>query len=190
MPLKAFHSDGTGFLSDIVRAVYYAVQNKANIINMSFDTTTASSELSKALDYANRNNVICVASAGNDGAQEIVYPSAMQNEVMGVASTDDLDNRSTFSNFGNAIVWVAAPGEEIITTYPFSSYAAGRGTSFSAPFVSGASALVLNLLPGANESQAAAAVAHGVPVGAGMGNGRLDIVQALQSIPQGTVTVP
>ncbi len=190
LPLKAFHSDGTGFLSDIVRAVYYAVQNKANIINMSFDTTTASSELSKALDYANRNNVICVASAGNDGAQEIVYPSAMQNEVMGVASTDDLDNRSTFSNFGNAIVWVAAPGEEIITTYPFSSYAAGRGTSFSAPFVSGASALVLNLLPGANESQAAAAVAHGVPVGAGMGNGRLDIVQALQSIPQGTVTVP
>ncbi len=190
LPLKAFHSDGTGFLSDIVRAVYYAVQNKANIINMSFDTTTASSELSKALDYANRNNVICVASAGNDGAQEIVYPSAMQNEVMGVASTDDLDNRSTFSNFGNAIVWVAAPGEEIITTYPFSSYAAGRGTSFSAPFVSGASALVLNLLPGANESQAAAAVAHAVPVGAGMGNGRLDIVQALQSIPQGTVTVP
>lgn len=183
LPLKAFHSDGTGFLSDIVSAVYYAVQNKANIINMSFDTTTPSTELSKALDYANQNNVICVASAGNDGVQETVYPAALQNDVMGVASTDDLDDRSSFSNFGNGIVWVAAPGEEIITTYPFSSYATGSGTSFSAPFVSGASALLLNLLPGANQSQAAAAVAHAVSVGADMGNGRLDIVQALQSIP-------
>ena len=191
LPLKAFHSDGTAFLSDIVRAVYYAVQNNANIINMSFDMTAPSAELSKALDYANQNNVICVAAAGNDGAQETVYPAALQNDVMGVASTDVLDNRSTFSNFGNTVVWVAAPGEQIITTYPFSTYATGNGTSFSAPFVSGASALVLNLLPAANESQASAALAHAAPVGQGMGNGRLDIVQALQSIPQGTtLTAP
>lgn len=52
--------------------------------------------------------------------------------------------------------------------------------SFSAPFVSGAGALLLNLDPATNESKAAAAVAHVVPVGSGMGNGRLDLVQALQ----------
>src|SRR6266571_4244126 len=182
LPLKAFSSDGTGYLSNILHAVYYGVQGGANIINMSFDMTSSSLEFSKAMDYANQNGVICAASAGNDGAQEIVYPAAYQNDVMGVASTSDTDTRSSFSNYGDAIVWVAAPGEGIISTYPFSSYAAGWGTSFSAPFVSGAGALLLNLDKSTNQSKAAAAVAHAVPVGSGMGNGRLDLVQALQSV--------
>jgi hypothetical protein len=182
LPLKAFSSNGTGYLSDILRAAYYGVQNGANVINMSFDFKTNSLELTKAMDYANQNNVICAASAGNDGMQEIVYPAALQNDVMGVASTSDTDSRSSFSNYGNAIVWVAAPGEAIISTYPFGTYAAGWGTSFSTPFVSGGGALLLNLDRATNESKAAAAVAHAVPVGAGMGNGRLDLVQALQSV--------
>jgi Subtilase family len=185
MPLKAFSSNGTGYLSDILRAIYYAVQNKANVINMSFDFTSSSAELSKALDFANHNGLICVASAGNDGLQEIVYPAALQNDVMGVAATSDTDARSSFSNYGDAIVWVAAPGEAIISTYPWGTYAAGWGTSFSAPFVSGAGALLLKLDGSTNESKAAAAVAHAVPLGTGMGNGRLDLVQALQSVPAG-----
>src|SRR3989442_9926301 len=193
MPLKAFSSDGTANLSDILRAIYYAVQNKANVINMSFETQTSSFELSKALDYANQNNVISAASAGNDGQGPnfLVYPAALQNDVMGVASVGSIpgvtdSTRSTFSNFGNSIVWVAAPGEAIITTYPFGTYSAGWGTSFSAPFVSGAGALLLNQQPATNEFQAATAVAHGVNVGADMGKGRLDLVQALQSQPVGT----
>ena len=181
LPLKAFKSDGTGFLSDILRAIYYGVQNNADVINMSFDTKTNSLELSKALDYANQRGVICAASAGNDGQKEMVYPAALQNHVMGVASTTDLDQRSYSSNFGDAIVWVDAPGEAIVTSYPFSTYAAGWGTSFSTPFVSGAAALLQNLQGSTNESQAAAAVAHAVPVGPDMGNGRLDLVQALSA---------
>src|SRR5207248_8166948 len=98
---------------------------------------------------------------------------------MGVASTSDQDTRSSFSNYGDEIVWVAAPGEAIVTTYPFSTYAAGWGTSFSAPFVSGGSSLLLNKQANTNESQAARAVAHAVPIGPDMGNGRLDLVQAL-----------
>jgi Subtilase family len=185
LPLKAFSSNGTGYLSDILRAIYYAVQNKANVINMSFDFKSSSAELSKAMDYANQNGVICTASAGNDGVQEIVYPAALQNDVMGVASTSDTDARSSFSNYGDAIVWVAAPGEGVISTYPWGTYAAGWGTSFSAPFVSGAGALLLGLEGTANEAKAAAAVAHAVSLGSGMGNGRLDLVQALGSVPAG-----
>jgi len=185
LPLKAFHSDGTGFLSDILRAIYYAVQNDANVIHMSFDTTTNSTELKNALDFANQLNVICVASAGNDGQgpPTLVYPAALQTDVMGVASTSDLDTRSTFSNYGNAIVWVAAPGEGIITTYPFSTYAAGWGTSFSAPFVAGGVALMRNLRPHIDESLAALALAHAQFVGPDMGNGRLDLVMALAALP-------
>ncbi|HZV86549.1 MAG TPA: S8 family serine peptidase [Candidatus Binatus sp.] len=190
LPLKAFHSDGTANLSDILRAIYYAGQNGANVINMSFDTTTPSAELQKALDYVNQLGVISAASAGNDGTQETVYPAALQTDVMGVASVGSTpateDTRSSFSNFGTGIVWVAAPGEEIITTYPFSSYAAGWGTSFSAPFVSGGAALLRNLQATLNEAQAAAAVAHAAPLSdATLGNGRLDLVPALQSLTSG-----
>jgi Subtilase family len=186
LPLKAFHSDGTGYLSDILRAIYYAAQNNANVINMSFDFKTASQELSNALDYADKLNIICVASAGNDGAMETVYPAALQTDVMGVASTSDLDTRSTFSNFGNGIVWVAAPGEAIVTTYPFSTYSAGWGTSFSAPFVSGGAALLRALRTDINQSLASAAIAHAQFVGADMGNGRLDLLMALTALPVGS----
>src|SRR5229473_341029 len=187
MPLKAFHSDGTASLSDILRAIYYGVQNNANVINMSFDTKTASTELKNALDYANQLGLISVASAGNDGMQETVYPAALQNDVMGVASVGSTTvsdgTRSTFSNFGDAIVWVAAPGEEIVTTYPFGTYAAGWGTSFSAPFVSGAAALARSLKTAITESEAAAAIAQAAPLSdPGMGHGRLDLVLALQSL--------
>jgi len=183
LPLKAFHSDGTASLSDILRAIYYGVQNGANVINMSFDITTASTELQKALDYANQNGLICAASAGNDGKAEIVYPAALQTDVMGVASTTDQDARSSFSNFGNAIVWVAAPGEAIVSTYPYDTYAAGWGTSFSAPFVSGGAALLHTLNAAINQSSAAVAVAHAVPLAdAGMGNGRLDLCATLASV--------
>jgi hypothetical protein len=186
MPLKTFKSDGTGYLSDILRAVYYAVQNNANVINMSFDTQTNSQELKKALKYAYQNGAICVASAGNEGQSApplTVYPAEWQNYVMGVASTSDRDTRSSFSNYGNPIVWVAAPGEAIVTTYPFDTYAAGWGTSFSAPFVSGGSSLLLNRQGNIGERQAARAMANAVAVGPNMGHGRLDLVQALGAIP-------
>jgi len=191
MPLKAFHSDGTASLSDILRAIYYGVQNGANVINMSFDTKTSSAELQKALDYVNQQGVICAASSGNDGqgppaSPILVYPAALQSDVMGVASTSDQDTRSSFSNYGSAIVWVAAPGEAIVSTYPYNTYAAGWGTSFSAPFVSGAAALLRNRHANINESTAAAAVAHAVPIGPDLGHGRLDLVQALQAIPVAT----
>src|SRR5205807_1244761 len=141
---------------------------------------------SKAMDYANQNGVICAASAGNDGMEEIVYPAAYQNDVMGVASTSNTDTRSSFSNYGNAIVWVTAPGEAIISTYPFGTYAAGWGTSFSAPFVSGAAALLRNRRSNINGARAAAAVAHAVYIGHDMGHGRLDLIQALQAMPAST----
>jgi len=183
LPLKAFHSDGTASLSDILRAIYYGVQNSANAINMSFDMKTSSVELQKALDYANQRGVICAASSGNDGTQEIVYPAALQNDVMGVASTTNQDTRSQFSNYGNAIVWVAAPGESIVSTYPFATYAAGWGTSFSAPFVSGGAALLHNLNTAIAQSGAVSATAHAVPLtDPGMGNGRLDLCMALGSV--------
>ena len=179
LPLKAFHSDGTGYLSDILRAFYYAVQNQADVINMSFDFSSPSPEMAAAIDYATENNVVCVASVGNDGQPVSTYPAAIL-PVMGLASTSDMDTRSTFSNYGSD-VWLAAPGEEIITTYPFGTYAAASGTSFSAPFVSGTAALVRDLVPGLSPHDVTEAVAHAKPLTSDLGNGRLDIFLALSS---------
>ncbi len=181
LPLKAFSSNGTGTLSNIIAAIYYAVQNNANVINMSFELSTNSTELTDALNYATSNNVICAASSGNDGEDEVVYPAGLPN-VMGVASTNDSDQRSSFSNYGDQVVWVAAPGENIVTTYPFGTYSATSGTSFTSPMVAGTAALLLNLQSGWNQSTAAAAIAHANWIGPNMGNGELDVFQTLSSV--------
>ena len=180
LPLKAFSANGNGSLSNILAAIYYAVQNHANVINMSFDLTTSSTELGNAINYANSHNVILAASSGNDGKQEMVYPAGLQN-VMGVASTNNQDQRSTFSNYGNQIVWVAAPGEGVITTYPFATYAAGWGTSFSSPMVAGTASLLVNMQSSSSENQAAWALAHAKWIGLNMGNGRLDVYGSLSA---------
>jgi subtilisin family serine protease len=179
MPLKAFGPDGSGSLANILQAIYYAAQHNANIVNMSFDLTSPSQELATAISAAEKSGLIFVASAGNDGAMEMVYPAGLSN-VMGVASTNAQDQRSSFSNYGNQIVWVAAPGEAVVTTYPFGSYAAGWGTSFSAPMVAGGVDLIRNLNPGVSQSSASLDLAQAqLLLAVGMGNGRIDLQRAL-----------
>jgi len=180
MPLKAFKADGTGNLSDVLSAIYFAAQNGARVINMSFSLSTYSQEMATALKFASRRHVICVASAGNGGREEIVYPAALP-DVMGVASTTNNDTRSTFSNYGADLVWVAAPGEGIITTYPFGTYGAGWGTSFSAPLVSGAAALMVGANMSFRESSAESALANAIWISPDLGNGRVDLYQAVNA---------
>src|SRR6266852_253858 len=124
MPLKAFKANGTSNVFDILRAIYYAVDHGAKVINMSFSLVSPSPEFLQAVNFATESGVICVSSAGNMGKKTLVFPAAYKN-VLGIASTNNLDVRSTFSNFGAALVHLAAPGEGIITTYPGKHYAAG-----------------------------------------------------------------
>ena len=180
IPLKAFASDGTGYTSDIIRAIVYAAQSGANVLNMSFSRGTPSPELERAIDNAASFGVIAVASAGNDGQPTLMYPAAYGN-VMGVASTADDDSRSSFSNYGSDLVWVAAPGEGIITTYPWGTFAGAWGTSFSAPMVSGAAALLVGLESTATYGQASSAVAQAQPLTPDLGYGRLDLYLAVSA---------
>src|SRR5438094_1529980 len=145
---------------------------------MSFDYPTYSPELANAIKYANKNGVILVASAGNDGQQAAVYPGALPS-VIDVASTSNSDIQSVFTNYGAPPVWIAAPGEGIVTTYPWGTYAAVWGTSFSTPFVAGAAALLLDVNANASESDASQAISHAKVLSSDLGNGRLDIYQAV-----------
>ncbi len=208
LPLKSFQASGAGYNSDILRAIYYAVGHGAKVINMSFNYSTYSPELANAVNYATTSGVICVAAAGNSGEQATVYPAALKG-VIDVASTSNSDTPSTFSNYGAPPVWLAAPGEGVMTTYPYGTYAAGWGTSFSTPMVAGATALMvasynaqasapqtgislgllnisLSLSGSANAPswgpQAANALAHTDAISdPQMGHGRLDTYLAMQA---------
>lgn len=177
MPVKVFKGDGASSLFDILRGVYFAVDRGARVINMSFSTSEFSVELMRAISYANSRGVICVASAGNDGRETLVYPAGL-GKVIGVASTNNSDLRSIFSNYGDALATVAAPGEGVVSLYPGKNYAAGWGTSFSAPLVAGGAALLVQIGDHTNQAQATQALSQVVPIGQGLGAGRIDLYQA------------
>ena len=189
MPLKAFHADGTSRAYDIVRAIYYAVDHGARVINMSFSATVSSPEIARAINYATDRGVICVASAGNLGQEVVVYPGGFRN-VLGVASSNSATPpvRSSFTNFGDALVSLAAPGEGVITTYPGGGYAGTWGTSFSTPLVAGGAALLVQIDPTVNYQKANEQFAKAIAMPAGMGKGRLNLFEAVRTLSD--VTAP
>lgn len=194
MPLKVFDANGHAHLYDVVDAIYYAVDNGANVINMSFNLETFSPALMRAINYAARNGVACVASAGNKGEETLVFPAAFGN-TLGVASSSNNDELSTFSNWGSDLVTIAAPGENIVTTFPGSRFAVASGTSFAAPWISGAAAVFADKLgtkhaPGLADfylsSNALSAADEIVGSGSGRaGYGRANLSKAVDRVKSG-----
>jgi subtilisin family serine protease len=180
MPLKAFRADGSSNLSDIVRAIYFAADNGASVISMSFDTPQSSPALQAAVKYALNKNITLVASSGNDGAKTLVFP-ASYNSVLGIGSTNSSDARSTFSNYGSGVALFAAPGEGVITTFPGGWYAAAWGTSFSAPMVAGSASLVLQFKPSSKPGDVINGLSKTKQV-PDMGYGRIDLYQSLTNL--------
>jgi subtilisin family serine protease len=99
---------------------------------------------------------------------------------MGIASTTFWDTLTSFTSYG-AGVFLAAPGQDIVTTYPGNNYAQVSGTSFSTPFVTGTVALLYQYFPTAGSDATHSYLTHAVPVSSLVGNGRLDIYQTLDA---------
>ena len=153
MPLRAFDNNGQSDLFTIAKAIHYAVQNGAVVINMSFGTPGSSQLLQSEIQYALQKNVSLVASAGNDNTSAPQYPAAFTG-VIAAAATDLFDYKAGFSNYGSYI-FVDAPGVDIISAYPNGYYSVVSGTSFSSPAVAAEAALVRSL----NSTGAANAIA-------------------------------
>ena len=141
LPLKAFNADGTGYTSDAIRAIYWAVKSNAHVLNMSFSLDTQSPLVQDALTYA--KNTVLVASIGNDNSKVDKNYPASYGKVLGIAATDLNDRKTAFSNYG-PVADVSAPGEGLISAYPGGLYAVWSGTSAASALVSGESALLLS----------------------------------------------
>lgn len=154
MAVKFLNKQGIGTVAEEVRAINYAVDNRAHIINASYGSSDFSQAESDAVAYANSNGVLFVAAAGNSGTNNDVdpeYPASLSllfHNVTSVAATDQNDRRAPFSNYGKNSVHVGAPGVYILSTVPGNHYVGTNqelfmGTSQAAPHVSGLTALLL-----------------------------------------------
>jgi subtilisin family serine protease len=139
--IKSLDRNGSGYLSNIIAGLGWAVENNIHILNMSLGTNSDIQSFKDACDNAKDMGIILVAAAGNDGG-DVDYPAAYES-VIAVAALDIDDNKAGFSSLGNEIV-VSAPGVSIYSTYKDNSYASLSGTSMAAPHVAGALALKLS----------------------------------------------
>jgi len=145
MALRA--GTASGFLEedDVAEAIVYAVDNGCKIINMSFGDVAFSYLMHDAVQYGINKGVLFVAASGNSGNTTLQYPAAY-DETISVGATTSSGTLAGFSSYGNKLNLVA-PGQEIFSCQIDNSYGLNSGTSFSAPIVSAALALIWSKYP-------------------------------------------
>ncbi len=169
MAVKGIDKSGSGYDSNLAKALQYAADNGADIINNSWGGSGNSSTIDTAINYAYNKGCVIIAAAGNSSEDALLVFPANSSQVITVASTDSNDNYSNFSNYGSKID-ISAPGgnsadssdtsrtyenilslranntdiykdeKDIVNTH----YYRARGTSMSCPYVSGTAALILS----------------------------------------------
>ena len=145
LPIQALDDNGYGDSFTVGQAVYYAVNQGADIISISLGTSTDDPYMRNAILYALDHGALVVSATGNNGCDCISYP-ANYPEVVAVGAINSSGNLASFSNYG-AQLDILAPGQTIATTTysstnQTSAYSSSvAGTSFATPFVSGLLAL-------------------------------------------------
>ena len=179
MPLKVLNNKGEGRLLEVVKAIDYAINNGAHIINLSFIGTGYSKYMEDAIRRAYQAGIIIVAAAGNDQEEgdgydldkKPLYPVCYdggygENMIIGVSATDAVDQKTVFSGFGSRCIDISAPGVSIFSTVTynpsasingkyFQEYYGGfwSGTSMATPIVSGGIALIMAANPDLNRRE-------------------------------------
>lgn len=198
MAVKVLDARGGGSDVTIAQGVIHAADHGAKVISMSLGLYKRSKVIEDALSYAQGKDVLLVASAGNNNAEndhatKPHLPSTHPG-VVEVAATDDKDAKARFSNFGKTVS-IAAPGVNIFSTLP--TYSVGRdlrygmmsGTSMAAPFVAGVAGLVRSAFPNLTQAQVKAKLeASADDLGAPgfdpiFGHGRVNVLKAVSPAP-------
>lgn len=174
MAVKFINQNNAANMVDAAVAIKYAVDNGAKIINSSFGRQRIDEEsvqlIEDAIEYANANGVLMIASAGNSGVDidnnNYFYPANSRAEnLITVAALNEQDRLWDYSNYGPISVDIAAPGVAIWTTVPAgptslfrkyydpSGYMVSEGTSIATPYVTGVAALLFSHFPGITHHQ-------------------------------------
>lgn len=128
--VKVLDSAGNGYVSDIITGISWCINNKMDILNMSFGIPSNSIALHDIITQANDIGIKMVAAAGNNYGGTAVYPAAYP-EVISVGAIDQTGNIASFSAIQNVDMY--APGADIFSTYTNDGYLHMSGTSMAAP---------------------------------------------------------
>ena len=195
IPVKAINDQGNGTEQQIAAAITYAAQRGARIANASFGGPNQSSLITSAIAQAPDTLFVVAAgnggsdSVGDDNDEEPIYPCNLTlPNVVCVTATGRTDQLASFANTGRGTVDLAAPGVDILSTDPGGGYTSDSGTSFAAPMVTGAAALVLAAHPTFTTGQLRDAILGGVQplaslAGEVVTDGRLSLPGALGIAP-------
>jgi subtilisin family serine protease len=181
LPIKVLSSTGSGDIGTVAAGILYAIQNGADVINLSLGGSTGATitdevrQLISNINVGEQNGVILVAAAGNGGGDGQgdsndlcpVLPANIDSQsVISVAAVDGMNNLTMYSNFGRETVDIAAPGGSgwygLFSTYipnctqycnELTNYASLSGTSMATPLVTGLVALIKSMNPSLSISQ-------------------------------------
>lgn len=210
MSVRILDNQGAGNSSLADQGVQYAIENGADVINLSFTGFDSDQNLRRVLEDAYEAGIVVVAAMGNSDPginidHQPIFPAcygerAEEDWILGVAATDEDDKRSTFSNFGAECTDISAPGEDIYSAiYQDDDWEEvseeyyednWSGTSMAAPMVAGAAALLKSahssLTPNDIKSilrLSVDPVSASGPASGKMGAGRLNLATALSLAP-------
>ncbi|NNE43887.1 MAG: S8 family serine peptidase, partial [Gemmatimonadetes bacterium] len=187
LPVRVLDDEGMGSSFDVARGIRWAVDQGAQVINLSLGMSAKPEVVKEAIEYAEDAGVFVAASAGNFGQHVHSHYPAKFSDVVGVAATDATDMKAGFSSFGS-LVSVSAPGDAILSTYPGGLHAVWSGTSFATPMISGGAAIRAEIRPGSSADELAEAIEDsafpvdytGLPYAEEMGSGRVDLAAMVQ----------
>lgn len=186
MPVKVLGAGG-GTTAWVVGGITYAADNGAKIISLSLGGGFPDPALQDAGAYALSKGALPIAAAGNNGVTTKFYPAGF-DEYLAVAATNSQDVRAGFSNYGADWVDVAAPGEDIWSTLPGTSYGFNSGTSMACPLVAGLAGVVKSVDPSLSPAALRTLIQNGCDnVGNFVAFGRVNL---LKSMPLLSITDP
>ena len=169
LPVKVDDANGNLGISNIAKGIRWAADNGARVMNLSVGSSSDSSTLKSAIDYAYGKGCVIVAATGNDGKNAVSFPARYSN-VIGTGASSDGKTKANITNYGTGLDVLAISAW--YTTIVTGGYGNMSGTSFSSPQVAGLASLLIGLNPELTQEQ----VKHYIQMGAS-GNGvRTDLI--------------
>ncbi|MBE9059704.1 S8 family serine peptidase [cf. Phormidesmis sp. LEGE 11477] len=161
MPIQVLNAAGSGFYVDVAAGIRYAVDNGADVVNLSLGSSSSAPDVLAAMRYASERDVIVVSASGNEGglfgATQPMFPARYAIDYgIAIGALDSDRTAASFSNpagYDANMRYVTAPGVDVLSTTPDENYSRYSGTSMAAPHSAGVVALLLQAKPNLTHAQ-------------------------------------